>query len=670
LLDFTVPDGFRCPVSQELIEDAVTTSDGFSYERSSIRRWFDLKRTSPMTGLELPDTTLRNNRELFARINKWVAGDGIQPRYSRQFRRKVHITFECVSESFRREIYPSTSCRQLYEIAYRALKGRHQRFQLVLNNRTPIPVGEATISSQGIHAAQGNVHITVAVPRGSTAPSGIHSPGETPSSEEKCLIKVYTSSRGDMLFGFWVDRLKTKYAIQSIAFKLWRYQAKMHRLRPENISHMAFWRSLRNTGDHRYTGFTTEPWEQLCEYLNSRYCIGHLGKELAWQDPDENNRAEPSEHPFVLKVLVMPGNAPLAPEPSPVQITSRMDVLKAMFDQFTNKLMAYGYRTHIGLVTFSKTARVARPLTDVMENFRDKVNGLSPQDDTALWDALALAADQLTEYGAKYPKSKQRILCISDGVDTGSERKAIDLCGLIARQGIVVDSFCLGNSDDQALRRISKITGGYKFWPRSLDEAMAICEMEPVLNQLERPLLNTLPFTVARWRSTGLVLKDKVTRDEFPKRCRHPNLDDDFIEIVSAHDRRTNRHGRSGLAPPSLREARLLAELRNMSANPHPHYDVYVSESNISFWKIVMQGPPGSPYATGTFVLYMDMEANYPSFAPKARFVTLIHHPNVNLHGRICHSIFDRNWTTDTTNTLILNTVYGLLLVPDYSDPV
>lgn len=25
-------------------------------------------------------------------------------------------------------------------------------------------------------------------------------------------------------------------------------------------------------------------------------------------------------------------------------------------------------------------------------------------------------------------------------------------------------------------------------------------------------------------------------------------------------------------------------------ANPHPHYDVYVSESNIGFWKIVMEG--------------------------------------------------------------------------------
>lgn len=30
--------------------------------------------------------------------------------------------------------------------------------------------------------------------------------------------------------------------------------------------------------------------------------------------------------------------------------------------------------------------------------------------------------------------------------------------------------------------------------------------------------------------------------------------------------------------------------MKNIVANPHPHYDVYVSESNMGFWKIVMQG--------------------------------------------------------------------------------
>lgn len=50
--------------------------------------------------------------------------------------------------------------------------------------------------------------------------------------------------------------------------------------------------------------------------------------------------------------------------------------------------------------------------------------------------------------------------------------------------------------------------------------------------------------------------------------------------------------------------------------------------------------------------------------------MTKIMHPNVNAHGRVCHSIFDRDWTSDTSMAMILDTVYGLLYQPEESDPV
>ncbi|KAK7973178.1 hypothetical protein PG988_007312 [Apiospora saccharicola] len=90
----------------------------------------------------------------------------------------------------------------------------------------------------------------------------------------------------------------------------------------------------------------------------------------------------------------------------------------------------------------------------------------------------------------------------------------------------------------------------------------------------------------------------------------------------------------------------------------------------MSFWKIVMSGPEDSPYAEGTFLLYLHADEGYPTSAPKARFVTRIKHPNVNAHGRICHSILDRDWTTDTAMADVLNSVYALLFQPEYMDPV
>ena len=45
-----------------------------------------------------------------------------------------------------------------------------------------------------------------------------------------------------------------------------------------------------------------------------------------------------------------------------------------------------------------------------------------------------------------------------------------------------------------------------------------------------------------------------------------------------------------------------------------------------------MQGAPGSAYANGTFLLYLDMPEEYPRVAPEARFITSIYHPNINMH--------------------------------------
>jgi ubiquitin-protein ligase len=78
-----------------------------------------------------------------------------------------------------------------------------------------------------------------------------------------------------------------------------------------------------------------------------------------------------------------------------------------------------------------------------------------------------------------------------------------------------------------------------------------------------------------------------------------------------------------------------MQEIGDIAAHSHPSYDVYVSESNMGFWKVVLEGPAESAYASGTFVLYLDMEDEYPRRAPKGRFITPIFHPNINPHGRI-----------------------------------
>ncbi|KAK5693405.1 hypothetical protein LTR97_009974 [Elasticomyces elasticus] len=101
-----------------------------------------------------------------------------------------------------------------------------------------------------------------------------------------------------------------------------------------------------------------------------------------------------------------------------------------------------------------------------------------------------------------------------------------------------------------------------------------------------------------------------------------------------------------------------------------------------------MSGPNGTPYEGGVFVFCeyslepfskwpdangkIDLHADegYPTFAPKGRFITKMKHPNINAHGRICHSLFSRDWTSDTSMSTCIDVIYGMLLTPEFNDPV
>lgn len=351
-----------------------------------------------------------------------------------------------------------------------------------------------------------------------------------------------------------------------------------------------------------------------------------------------------------------------------------------MFEALINKILAFNYKTHVGLVTFSSEASVAMPISHVLENFRRATNKMEASGDTAFFDALALAEDQVIEYSARYPNAKKRVICISDGVDTKSILHTAEgvAFGMLSKD-VALDSICLGPATNNQLLAISDMLGCYKLVPFSLANAMAMSEMAVVLS-LDRPDFEapakkswSRPTFVANFHNRVWAVKSTVVNEHtFPEHKTHPNLSDTFIPLADAARLPGSRntataHG----ARSNLRVSRLLNEMRQIIAGgPRATYDVYVSESDMAFWLAIMQGPSGTPYEGGTFMLYMHAEDRYPLFAPKARFVTRIKHPNVSLEGRICHSIFSRDYTTDTSMTRLLDTVYGMLLQAETSDPV
>ena len=63
-----IPKEFCCCISQEIMTDPVKTIDGFTYDRSSIERWFIEHCTSPLTNIPLASKELVPNDELREQI--------------------------------------------------------------------------------------------------------------------------------------------------------------------------------------------------------------------------------------------------------------------------------------------------------------------------------------------------------------------------------------------------------------------------------------------------------------------------------------------------------------------------------------------------------------------------------------------------------------------------
>ncbi|KAG9991390.1 hypothetical protein KCU78_g19745, partial [Aureobasidium melanogenum] len=183
------------------------------------------------------------------------------------------------------------------------------------------------------------------------------------------------------------------------------------------------------------------------------------------------------------------------------------------------------------------------------------------------------------------------------------------------------------------LKALSVMLKSYCFYPKDLATALAICEMEPVLSQTERPLpaVTTADLTRSSALNNFYTMRHRaaftvVTQDVFPKRKEHPRLEDTFVQLTN----RIRSNPSTSFSLPTLRASRLLVEMRDMATAPHPKYDCYVSEADMFFWKIVMEGPPETPYEGCTFLLYLEMPENFPAFPPKGRFVTPLFHPNIN----------------------------------------
>ncbi|KAF7898441.1 hypothetical protein EAF00_004887 [Botryotinia globosa] len=329
------------------------------------------------------------------------------------------------------------------------------------------------------------------------------------------------------------------------------------------------------------------------------------------------------------------------------------------------------------IITFGSKAEQEAHISRIGKEFKNKLENTQATDHrTSLFDALSLAHSRLVSHQKQYPESKMklRIIALTDGEDNSSAFTAEETREMLYNDNIVLDSIVIGGSSSGDLFKISKYTGGYAFKPTSRMLLFQTFLLEPFLDILARPDIVKIPLD--DYESSLPKDADMTTIHDFPPCRPHQLQDGGFVSLDAATRQLAGKSSslleisRMAASAESANRSTgrlFLDEMRLMIANPHASMDIYVSEVDMAFWKIVMSGPASTAYSEGTFALFVHMTDTYPQKAPAVRFITPVLHPNVSKHGRICHEIFDDGWKSSFHIHDILKTVFTLFENPKAS---
>jgi ubiquitin-protein ligase len=81
--------------------------------------------------------------------------------------------------------------------------------------------------------------------------------------------------------------------------------------------------------------------------------------------------------------------------------------------------------------------------------------------------------------------------------------------------------------------------------------------------------------------------------------------------------------------------------------------------------RATIQGPEGTPYEGGVFIIDIRLPHEYPLKPPECSFATKIYHPNSGPRGEICMDILKGDWNPSQSIEKVLNVILGLLQTPD-----
>jgi VWFA-related protein len=167
-----------------------------------------------------------------------------------------------------------------------------------------------------------------------------------------------------------------------------------------------------------------------------------------------------------------------------------LDQTKDAATQFLKRL---SIEDTMAVVSFDDKVRVEAAFTADRTTLQAAIRGLTPGNDTALYDAIRTALDLFKAVATK----RQAILVLSDGKDTRSKATSDEALAEAKKQGVPIFSLALGDLvDEAALRRLADETGGTVLKASRPEELLLL--YQKIADQLKNQYLLRFTSTFGR----------------------------------------------------------------------------------------------------------------------------------------------------------------------------
>jgi ubiquitin-protein ligase len=321
----------------------------------------------------------------------------------------------------------------------------------------------------------------------------------------------------------------------------------------------------------------------------------------------------------------------------------RFFAARDFFRRFAEQAYRFGVVNFYGLCEFGcrddDLPSIVQELTPITSDFQRSFDSVDSHWDSPMWEAIQLSADRLLAKARDFPRRPLRIIVLSDGASKGNRTLNQTLPVLLTNQ-IHLDAIIISKSDMPRGKQLEefgdlitavRMTGGYAFVPKTIEEGLRIFEDEAFFNPTIREYSDPQPANRLQ------EIRQAVSADRAPAQADQ-RMRSKPIEVMLSNARKfadvwwilANLAGSE-----TFRDVRLIEELQYIAGNCNPTLEVFVNVDDISEWRVMLKVVEESRYPNSWFQLFLKFPDLYPANGPLIRLFHPPYHASVSDQGRL-----------------------------------